>query len=290
MMSSHPIDFLYQLLIEPFVAYEFMSRALVSCFAIAITSGPLGVILVLRRLSLIGDALSHSILPGIAIGYIGFGLSVSAMSFFGVLAGLLIAVLAGIYAKRTHLNEDATLSGFYLFSLALGVMLLSTGHGNMKLTHLLFGNVLAITEDAMSLILILSAITLIVLLIFYRVMMYSYFDPTFMGMMGINTKRYNFLFLILVVLNLVAACQSLGTLMALGIMMLPAITANLLTRSLPKLFLLSSGIAFIASYTGLIFSFFFNLPTGPVIILICGSLYILALLTYSLFPRNRHYA
>lgn len=286
-MSLAAFSSLYDTLITPFVSYEFMERALLSCFAISITSGPLGVILVLRRLSLIGDALSHSILPGIAIGYILFGLSVSAMSFFGVIAGLLVAVLAGIYAQKTHLNEDATLSGFYLLSLALGVLLLSTNQGNMKLTHLLFGNVLAITSQAMILIISLATLTLIVLSVSYRVMMYSYFDPTFMGMMGVKTKVYNFLFLILVVLNLVAACQSLGTLMALGIMMLPAITANLLTRSLPKLFVLSSLLAFSASYIGLLLSFFFNLPTGPVIILVCGSFYIIALLGYN-YKLHRH--
>ncbi len=277
----------FNLLVEPFITYSFMRNALLACLVTSVMSGPLGVILVLRRLSLIGDALSHGILPGIALGYMFFGLSLTAMSIGGVLVGILIAVLAGFYAKRTHLNEDATLSGFYLFSLALGVLLLSTSQGNMKLAHLLFGNVLAITSQTLGMITTLSLITLIVFLFCYRTLMLSYFDPIFMQLAGVPVKAYNLIFLVLVVLNLVAACQSLGTLMALGIMMLPAVTANVLTRQLKYLFFFSSVIAFIASYVGLIVSYRLDFPTGPTIIVICGLFYISALLYHSMYSQKR---
>jgi zinc/manganese transport system permease protein len=110
----------YALLIEPLTAYAFMRRALVACLALALGSGPIGVFLVLRRMALMGDAMSHAVLPGAAIGFIVAGLSLGAMSIGGLIAGLAVALLAGITSRTTVLKEDASLAGFYLASLALG--------------------------------------------------------------------------------------------------------------------------------------------------------------------------
>lgn len=255
-----------------------MRHALLACIATSLTSGILGVILVLRRLSLVGDALSHGILPGIAVAYIFTGFSLSLMSLGGVIAGLLIAVLAGYTAKHTKLREDATLSGFYLTFLALGVLLLSISSGGMKVSHLLFGNVLAITKESLWMVYLITGTTLLVFFIFSRMMVLSYFDETFMKMMGVKTQHLNALFLILVVLNLVASSQTLGTLMALGMMMLPAITANLWGCSMNALFCWSALISMICSYFGLVLSYHLNLPTGPFIILLAGGLYMMNLI------------
>lgn len=279
------MDMLFDLFIRPFQDYDFMRHALLACMATSLTSGILGVILVLRRLSLVGDALSHGILPGIAVAYMTAGFSLTLMSIGGLVAGVLIAVLASYFAKHTKLREDATLSGFYLFSLALGILLLSLSSGGMKISHLLFGNVLAITTDALWLIFGITVLTLVTFSLFSRMMIFSYFDETFMTLAGVKTRLLNMVFLILVVLNLVAASQTLGTLMALGMMMLPAIAANLMATSMRSLFLLSGLLSLVCSYFGLVLSFALNLPTGPFIVLLAGGCYFIGLFIYALRTR-----
>ena len=127
-------------LIAPFADYEFMRRALVGAFALALAGAPLGVFLILRRMSLSGDAMAHGILPGAAIGYLVAGLSLPAMTIGGVLAGFAVAIGAGAVARATILREDASLAAFYLLSLALGVTLVSARGSNVDLMHVLFGS------------------------------------------------------------------------------------------------------------------------------------------------------
>src|SRR6201981_3065100 len=129
--------------LAPFWEFGFMRRALVGCLALALGCGPIGPILVIRRMSLMGDALSHAVLPGAALGFIFAGLSLPAMSFGGVVAGLVVALLSGIVTRLTPLREDASFAAFYLISLALGVLLVSTHGSNVDLLHLLFGSILA---------------------------------------------------------------------------------------------------------------------------------------------------
>jgi zinc/manganese transport system permease protein len=269
---------MYDFFIAPFVDYVFLKRALMASFSIALSSGPMGVLLVLRRLSLLGDALSHAILPGIAIGYLIAGMWLPALTGGGVLAGIIVALLSGVITRRTILTEEASFTGFYIISLAIGVLILSVKGGNMNLAHLLFGNVLAVDQASLLFILMTTVATLVTLLIIYRPLVYECFDPIFVKMVGIRGQRYHLLFLSLVVLNLVAACQTLGTLMGLGIMMLPAITARLLARQVGTLFIVAIGIALTSGYVGLLLSYHLNWPSGPTIILVAGIFYVGALL------------
>src|SRR5947207_3417688 len=142
----------YGLLIEPFLAYSFMRRALVACLALSLGCGPIGIFLVLRRMSLMGDAMSHAILPGAAVGFLVAGFSLWAMGAGGLIAGLAVAVLAGAVSRATTLKEDASLAGFYLISLAIGVLIVSKKGSNVDLLHVLFGTILAV--DNASLILV----------------------------------------------------------------------------------------------------------------------------------------
>src|ERR687898_1969348 len=130
---------LYDTLIAPFVEFAFMRRALVGAIALSLGAGPIGVFLMLRRMSLVGDAMAHAILPGAALGYLVAGLSLPAMTFGGILAGSLVAISAGLVARFTALKEDASLAAFYLISLALGVTLVSLKGSNVDLLHVLFG-------------------------------------------------------------------------------------------------------------------------------------------------------
>ncbi|WP_026182826.1 metal ABC transporter permease [Leeia oryzae] len=269
---------LYALLWQPFADFAFMRHALVGCFALALGCAPIGLLLVLRRMSLMGDAMSHAILPGAAIAFIAYGLSLVALSIGGLIAGLVVVLLAGAVTRLTELKEDASFAAFYLLSLATGVLLVSKWGSNVDLMHILFGTVLAVDDAALLLVAGIATFTLTVLAIFYRPLVIESFDPEFMRAVGGRGALAHFAFLILVVLNLVAGFQALGTLMAVGLMMLPATSARLWTDNLPKLCVAALVLALLSGYIGLLISYHGNLPSGPSIILTAGLGYIGSLL------------
>lgn len=264
--------------ITPFSDYIFLRRALMACMALALGCGPVGVLLVLRRMSLMGDALAHAILPGAALGFLVGGLSLPAMGLGGFLAGFLVALLAGAISRFTILNEDASFAGFYLISLAFGVLIISTHGSQVDLMHLLFGTILAVDSTSLIMVATITTITLITLVLIYRPLLIECFDPGFLRVIGGWGSFYHFLFLILVALNLVAAFQALGTLMALGMMMLPAVSSRLWARHVWSLFLLSSLFAVLSGYLGLLLSYHLEWPSGPSIILIAGLIYGISIL------------
>jgi zinc/manganese transport system permease protein len=279
-------------IIDPFVEFSFMRRALVGCLALSLGAPPIGVFLMLRRMSLMGDAMSHAVLPGAAIGYLLFGLSLPAMSLGGFVAGLLVALAAGLVARSTMLREDASLAGFYLVSLAAGVLIVSIGGSNIDLLHVLFGTVLALDDAALILVATIATVSLVVLAVIYRPLVLECFDPQFLRSASGWSSPTHLIFLVLVVLNLVAGFQALGTLMAVGIMLLPAITARFWAEDVSGLILVAIGCAFAASF-GLLVSYYANLPTGPAIILLCGVFYLLSMLLgvrggfiWNLVPRR----
>jgi zinc/manganese transport system permease protein len=269
---------LYTLLIEPFVAFGFMRRALVACLALALGSAPIGTFLVLRRMSLMGDAMSHAILPGAAVGFLIAGVSLWAMSIGGLLVGLAVALAAGLVARATHLREDASLAGFYLISLAAGVLLISTRGSNVDLLHVLFGTILAVDDAALLLMAAIATLTLVVLAAIYRPLVVECFDPGFLRAVGGGGPACHLTFLLLVVLNLVAAFQALGTLMAVGLMMLPAASARFWALQVWSMAAVATLIAALSGALGLLVSFHWELPSGPAIVLAAGLCYLLSIL------------
>ncbi len=265
---------LHALFIAPFADFEFMRRALVACLALALGSGPMGVFLILRRMSLVGDALSHAIMPGAAVGFLLAGLSLPAMSLGGFVAGLLVALLSGVVARVSKQREDASFAAFYLISLAAGVLIVSTRGSNVDLMHVLFGSILAVDNASLLLVGGISSFTLLAFALVYRLLVVECFDPGFLRAVGGGGSGIHMLFLVLVVLNLVAGFQALGTLMAVGLMMLPAIASRFWVREVWSLALLSIAFAFLSGYAGLVISFHRNLPSGPAIVLFAGLLYI----------------
>jgi len=267
---------LYDFFLSPF-HYLFLKRALIGCFTLSLGSAPVGIFLVLRRMSLMGDALSHAILPGVAVGFLVAGLSLPIMSLGGLFAGLLVALLAGMVSRFTLLQEDASFAGFFLMSLAFGVMIVSTKGSNVDLIHVLFGTILSV--DALSLILIgiVTTFTLLTLAIIYRPFVLECFDPIFFKSVGGRGGIYHLLFLFLVVANLVVAFQALGTLMALGLMMIPAISARLWARGILTLCSVAFLISFFSGYFGLLVSYHGSFPSGPSIILIAGLFYVISI-------------
>lgn len=280
-------------LIQPFIEFAFMRRALVGSLAISLTAPPIGVFLVLRRMSLMGDAMGHAILPGAAVGYLLAGLSLLAMSLGGFAAGLAVALAAGLVARSTVIREDASLAGFYLVSLALGVMLVSVRGSNVDLLHVLFGTVLALDDAALLLVAAIATVSLATLAVIYRPLVLECFDPQFLRSVSAWSSPTHFIFLVLVVLNLVAGFQALGTLMAVGIMLLPAVSARFWADDTAGMIGIAVLAAFASSVTGLLVSYYANVPTGPAVILACGVFYLFSMFAgvrdgvlWGLLPRR----
>lgn len=266
------------LLITPFADFAFMRRALVGCTFLALGAGPLGVLLILRRMSLMGEAMSHAVLPGIAAGFLVGGLSVPLMGLGGLIAGLIVALLVGVVTRTTILREDANLAAFYLIALALGVMLISLHGNSIDLVHLLFGSVLAIDKESLQLMAGVTGVTIILFALFYRPILTEAFDPVFMRSVNRFGTFYHLLFLVMVVINLIAGFQALGTLMAVGLMMLPAAASRFWAQRYLSLSLCSIGLGIVSGFIGLLISYHVNVPSGPAIILTAGAIYLLSVL------------
>ena len=268
---------LYDFLAAPFADFAFMRRALVACAALSIGCGPVGVLLVLRRMSLVGDSMSHAVLPGAAVGFLISGLSLVSMSIGGFIAGLLVALASGLVARVTQLREDASFAAFYLISIALGVLIVSTRGSNVDLMHVLFGTILAVDDRSLVLVSTIATVSLAVMAVIYRPLLVECFDPGFLRSVGGRGGIYHILFLMLVVLNLVAGFQALGTLMAVGLMVLPAAAARFWAAEVWSLAAVSALIALVSGYVGLLLSFHANLPSGPSIVLTAGAIYVASL-------------
>jgi zinc/manganese transport system permease protein len=269
---------LHEIFLAPFAEFEFMRRALVGSIALALAGAPIGVFLILRRMSLTGDAMAHAILPGAALGYLAGGLSLGPMTFGGLAAGLIVGVGSGAVTRITILREDAALAAFYLISLATGVTIVSLRGSNIDLLHVLFGSVLALDNAALILLAAIASLTLICSAVIYRSLVMETVDPGFLASVSRAGGPTQLIFLALVVLNLVAGFQALGTLLAVGMMMLPAAAARLWSREMEMMIALAAVQAVAASYFGLVFSYWFGLPSGPIIILAAGLFYFVALI------------
>jgi zinc/manganese transport system permease protein len=268
---------MYDLVVAPFSEFAFMRRALVGVVAIALGSGPVGVFLMLRRMSLTGDAMAHAILPGAALGYLVAGLSLPAMTIGGLVAGIIVALLAGLVARVTALKEDASLAAFYLLSLALGVTIVSLRGSNVDLLHVLFGTVLALDDAALFLLAGIASVTLVTLALAYRPLVLDCVDPVFLRSVSAAGTPAHLIFLGLVVLNLVGGFQALGTLLAVGLMMLPAAAARFWSADITGMTLVATGIGLVSGFVGLLVSFHAELPSGPAIILTAGCAYLVSL-------------
>ena len=267
----------YAALIGPFEAFGFMRVALAACLALALASGPIGVFLLLRRMSLEGDVLSHAVMPGAAIGFLFAGYSLAAMSFGGLATGLGVAGLAGLAGRMGPRRREAGLAAFYLFSLAAGVLIVSFRAGNADLMNVLFGTVLAVDVKALLLISAVSGLTLIAMAAICRPLSVDSFDPAFLRSVG-GGRLYGPIFIVLLVLNLVASFQAFGTLLAIGPILLPAAAARCWAQRIWPTIQLSVALGLLADYVGLLLSYHYKLPAGPAIVLCGCAIYAVSLL------------
>jgi zinc/manganese transport system permease protein len=255
-----------------------MKHALMGALLVSISGAPLGVLLVLRRMSLMGDVIAHAILPGTAAGFIMAGMSFAAMSLGGLIAGLAVALLAGLATRFTSMREDASLVCAYLIAVAIGILLLAMHGSAQDLEDILFGDATSIDNQMLMMMATVTSLTLVILAVIYRPLVVESFDPVFMRSVRGQGGIYHIIFMMLVVLNMVEGYRALGTLMASGLLIIPAVVVQFWMRSLTGQILLAVLIACMSSVLGLWIAFVMKVPSGPPIVLAIGVIYLVSFL------------
>lgn len=251
--------------------YAFMIRAFVATTVLSFSMTPIGVFLVLRRLSLAGEAMAHAIMPGIVIAFVVGGLTVGSMIIGGLTAGITVAALASLLARVTIIREDASLASLYLIALAVGIFILSAAGSAVPLKSFLFGSILGIDDESIALLAAIAMITLVSFTLMFRPLLIETTDPSFHES---QSKRPGFVahwFMLLVVLNLLGSFKALGTLMAVGMMVLPATAARYWVETMTGYVVVTFLFTLLSAWVGLIVSFYLpGVPSGPAIVLIAG--------------------
>lgn len=260
-------------------SFAFMRRAFVVTTVLSASVAPVGAFLVLRRLSLAGEAMAHAITPGVVIGFVTAGLSVVSLLIGGLIAGVGVAVLTALLARKTILRSDASLASLYLIALAAGIFILSAAGSAVPLKSFLFGSILGIDDPSMMLVGGVATVTLISFAILLRPLIASTCDPVFFEA---QTKRPWIVeqgFMLLLVLNLLAAFKTLGTLMAVGLMILPATAARYWAGTITGQLGLGFVFSLASCWIGLTLSYLFpETPSGPAIVLVAGGIFIFSVL------------
>jgi ABC-type Mn2+/Zn2+ transport system permease subunit len=264
-------------LLEPF-RFEFMQKALLGCLLIGFTNGYLSAFIVLRRYALLADALSHSLLPGVALGVIFWGLQPMGL-FAGALLAALLVVLGGkMISSSSRLKDDTSIGALYIISFALGVILLNYSSARVDLSHFLFGNVLGLSNMDIWLTYGLSALILIVLSIVHRHLLLALFDSTVALSLGIRVARFDYLLIALMVTAMISSLQAVGVVLSLGLLILPAATMYLLSDSFALMVWGGATLGAGGAVAGLLLSYWADLPSGPSIVLVLGLVFVLAYL------------
>jgi ABC-type Mn2+/Zn2+ transport system permease subunit len=277
-------------LTEPF-HHEFMRRVLIGSVLIGFTNGFLGAFVVLRRLALMADSLSHSLLPGLAIAMLIYGLAPAGLFFGALIAALCVALGAQMVARTSRLKEDTALGALYTVAFSLGVVLIGFVHKvRVDLVHYLFGNVLGLANSDLWVIFAISLVVIPLLTALQRPLLLTLFDPTVAASQGIRVVALNFLLMVALVLTMVASLRAVGVIMLLGLLIIPAATVYLLCDSYSAMLFGGGALGVFGSCAGLLLSYWLNLASGACIVLVLGVLLLLAYLfspRYGLFRRLR---
>ena len=269
---------MFDLLSEMF-DYAFMRRAFVVTSILSASVAPVGAFLVLRRLSLAGEAMAHAITPGVVIGFVTAGLSVMSLLFGGLIAGLGIAVMTAYLARNTILRSDASLASLYLIALAIGIFILSAAGSAVPLKSFLFGSILGVDDPSMILVGGVATVTLVTFALILRPLIMSTCDPVFFDSQVKRPWIVDQGFMFLLVLNLLAAFKTLGTLMAVGLMILPATAARYWSGTITAQLGLGFIFSLLSCWLGLTLSYVLpETPSGPAIVLVAGTIFVLSAL------------
>jgi ABC-type Mn2+/Zn2+ transport system permease subunit len=276
-------------LTEPF-HHEFMRRVVVGGALLGFTNGFLGAFVVLRRLALMADSLSHSLLPGLAVALLLFGLAPAGLFFGALVAALIVAMGAQIIARSSRLKEDTALGALYTVAFSLGVVLISFVKVRVSLLHYLFGNILGLSDSDLWIIWGISLVVVPLLVGLQRPLLLTLFDPTVAASQGIRVNWLNFILMFSLVLTMIASLQAIGVIMLLGLLILPAATVYLLCDSYPAMLWGGGVIGMFGSLAGLLLSYWLNLPSGASIVLVLGIVFFAAFFfspRYGLIRRLR---
>jgi ABC-type Mn2+/Zn2+ transport system permease subunit len=260
---------LHDWFIEP-LSHGFMQRGLASALLLSISGGLLGSVLVLRRMALMGDALAHSLLPGIALAWLVVGRGPLALLTGALVAGLLTALGSALLSRLTRLKEDAAFGAFFLIAYAGGIALISQAGTRVDLLHFLFGHILGVGPADLWLSAGAAGLTVLLFALLQRGIVLEIFDPIFARAAGFRGGWFHLGFLALAVLNLVAALQTMGVILALGLFLLPAATAYLWCDRFRSMLVLAALIGMAGSTAGLLMSYHTGLSSGPAIVLSLG--------------------
>ncbi|HEJ7368620.1 TPA: metal ABC transporter permease [Staphylococcus aureus] len=259
--------------VEHLFTYQFLNRALITSIIVGIVCGTVGSLIVLRGLSLMGDAMSHAVLPGVALSFL-FGIPM----FVGALiTGMIASIFIGHITSSSKTKPDAAIGISFTAFLASGIIIISLINTTTDLYHILFGNLLAITNSAFLTTIVIGSIVLILIIIFYRPLMISTFDPTFSRMSGLNTTLLHYFVMLLLSLVTVASIQTVGIILVVALLITPASTAFLISKKLYSMMIIASLISVISSIVGLYYSYIYNIPSGATIVLCTFVIYIITL-------------
>lgn len=259
--------------VEHLFTYQFLNRALITSIIVGIVCGTVGSLIVLRGLSLMGDAMSHAVLPGVALSFL-FGIPM----FIGALiTGMIASIFIGYITSSSKTKPDAAIGISFTAFLASGIIIISLINTTTDLYHILFGNLLAITNSAFLTTIVIGSIVLILIIIFYRPLMISTFDPTFSRMSGLNTTLLHYFVMLLLSLVTVASIQTVGIILVVALLITPASTAFLISKKLYSMMIIASLISVISSIVGLYYSYIYNIPSGATIVLCTFVIYIITL-------------
>ncbi|MHD0449308.1 metal ABC transporter permease [Staphylococcus cohnii] len=251
--------------------YKFLSNALIISIIVGIVCGTVGCLIVLRGLSLMGDAMSHAVLPGVALSFL-FGVPM----FIGALVtGMIASIFIGFITKNSKTKPDAAIGISFTAFLATGVILISLINSTTDLYHILFGNLLAVTHATFWSTVIVGLIVMVLIITFYRPLMISTFDPIFSRMSGLNTTFLHYFVMLLLSLVTVASIQTVGIILVVALLITPASAAFLIAKKLHTMMIISSLISVISSIVGMYFSYIYNIPSGATIVLCAFIIYII---------------
>lgn len=252
--------------------YDFLQSALITAIMVGIMSGVIGCFIILRGMSLMGDAISHSVLPGVAVAYmLGINILIGA-SIFGVLAAMLI----GYVTSHSKIKVDTAIGVVFSFFYALGFILISMAESSTNLHHILFGNILAVSNSDMITTAIVLGIVIIFVQIFYKELLITSFDPTFAKTYGLNTQLIHYSLMLVLTLVTVSALQTVGIILVVAMLITPAATAYFWTDRLSIMLVFSAIFGVVSSICGLYFSYTFNWVSGPAIVIVSAGLFLIS--------------
>jgi ABC-type Mn2+/Zn2+ transport system permease subunit len=260
-------------LLEPF-QYDFMQRALLACVLVGFTNGFLGAFVVVRRLALMADALSHSLLPGLALAAIVVGLSPLGLLLGGLLAAIFVALGGHLISRSSRVKEETAIAALYIVAFAIGIAIIKYANVKVSLDHFLFGNILGVGDSDLWTSYGITCVALILLVAFQRPLLLTIFEPSVARTLGVPVGMLLGMLILLIVLAMVSSLQAVGVLLSLGLLILPAATIYLLSDSFDTMIWGGAALGTAGAVAGLLLSFWANIPSGPAIVLILGTVFL----------------